>query len=63
MGILYTIKYRFDDGIRNNIYCFLGIHPVAKLIENYEIDKYSDVIHKQYQEYLDTYCAFMFGSN
>ena len=59
MDIICIIKDKFDDGIINHIYSFLGQHKIAKLIENKVIDNYFD---KLYQEYLDTYSAFLFGA-
>jgi len=59
MDIIYKIM-KFDDGIINHIYSYLGQHKLATIMEHKIIDEYFD---KLYQEYLDIYCAFMFGSN
>ena len=43
-------------------YITLGVHPVAKLLKDKEqkqIDIYFDAL---WQEYIDVYCAFMFGA-
>ena len=37
MDKIYVIK-AFDDGVVNRIYRFLGIHPVARIIEHDMID-------------------------
>ena len=60
MDLICKINDKFDDGILNNIYSYLGMHPVAKIIENNQIDTYFENL---YQEYLDIYCAFMFGAS
>ena len=59
MDLIYKIHDRFDDGILNKIYSYLGMHPVAKIIENNQIDTFFDNL---YQEYLNIYSAFMFRS-
>ena len=58
MDIIYEIK-SFDGGIVNLIYSYLGTHPLAWIIEDNIIETYFD---KLYQDYLDTYAAFMFGA-
>ena len=60
MDLIYKMTDKFDDGILNNIYGYLGLHPVAKIIEHKVIDTYFDNL---YQEYLYVYCAFMFGAS
>ena len=60
MDLIFKMADKLDDGILNNIYGYLGMHPVAKIIENNQIDTYFDNL---YQEYLDIYCAFMFGAS
>jgi len=34
MDIIYIIKYKFDDGIMNNIYNYLGQHKLATIMEH-----------------------------
>ena len=62
MDIIYKLN-KLDDGIINNIYSFLGMHPVANILndalkkaEHDMIDEYFD---RLYEEYLDVYCAFL----
>ena len=79
MDIIYKVN-KLDDGTINIIYSFLGMHPVAKIIEHNIIDKFFDKLdnelklidqflvecklnNKLYEEYLDVYCGFMFGSD
>ena len=59
MDLIYEIHDKFDDGILNNIYSYLGMHPVARIVEHNVIDTFFDNL---YQEYLNIYCAFMFRS-
>ena len=59
MDLKNKINEKFDGGILNNIYGYLGMRPVAKIIEHRVIDTFFDNL---YQEYLDIYCAFMFRS-
>ena len=59
MDLIYKIHVKFDDGILNNIYSYLGMHPVARIVEHNVIDTFFDNL---YQEYLNIYCAFMFRS-
>ena len=62
MDIAYELRERFDDGIINKIYSFVGVHPLAELMidrEQKEIDAYFDEL---WQQYLDVYAAFMFGA-
>lgn len=78
MDIIYKVN-KLDDGTINIIYSFLGMHPVAKIIEHNIIEKFFDKLdnelklinqflverklnNKLYKEYLDIYCAFMFGN-
>ena len=60
MDLIYKMADKFDDGILDNIYGYLGMRPVAKIIEHKVIDAYVDNL---YQEYLYVYCAFMFGAS
>ena len=59
MDLIYKMSDKFDDGILNNIYGFLGMHPVAKITGHKVIDTFFDNL---YREYLDIDCAFMFRS-
>ena len=59
MDLIYKINVKFDDGILNNIYGYLGMRPVARVVEHNVIDTFFDNL---YQEYLNICCAFMFRS-
>ena len=38
MDIIYKV-HKLDDGIINTIFSFLGMHPVARIVEHNIIDK------------------------
>jgi len=59
MDIICKVN-KLDDGIIKNFKKYLGMHPVARIVEHNIIDKYFDNF---YEEYLDVYCGFMFGSD
>ena len=59
MDLIYKIHDKFDDGILNIIYSYLGMRPVARIVEHNVIDTFFDNL---YQEYLNIYCTFMFRS-
>ena len=62
MDLVYEIKDRFDDGVVNNIYNYLGVHPVAKLVKDREDKQMDAYVEKEWEKYINVYCAFMFGA-